>query len=232
MRKSKVTDEHREEARLLRLAWDSRTEKVSQAVFGEQYEIGNQSAVGQFLRGDAPLSLKAARGFARGLGVGIDQFSPRLAAEAAAIAAAVTRQESDDGFVDVPRKKIGLSAGRGKEAHIEEDVGGLKFRADFLRSVGVRSGKAAIVYVDGRSMEPTIPDRAVVLVNGAQQDLRDRAIYALRIGDELFVKRLVKHSGRWLARSDNEDREGYPDIPLEGDDIEIIGRAVWMGTRL
>lgn len=50
-------------------------------MFGEQFEIGNQSAVGQFLRGEAALSLKAAKGFALGLGCPISAFSKRLAAE-------------------------------------------------------------------------------------------------------------------------------------------------------
>lgn len=78
-KKSKVTDENKEEARLLKTIWDSR-EHETQGVFGDMYKIGNQSAVGQFLRGVSPLSLKAAKGFARGLGCKVAEFSPRLAA--------------------------------------------------------------------------------------------------------------------------------------------------------
>jgi transcriptional regulator with XRE-family HTH domain len=84
-RRAKVTPETKEEARQLAELWASRSHP-SQAEFGETYGIGNQSAVGQFLRGGVPLSLKAARGFAQGLGCKIEDFSPRLAAEAAAIA--------------------------------------------------------------------------------------------------------------------------------------------------
>jgi hypothetical protein len=77
-KKSKVTTENKEEARLLLSIWKSK-EHESQDVFGEIYKIGNQSAVSQFLRGEAPLSLKAAKGFAKGLGCRISDFSPRLA---------------------------------------------------------------------------------------------------------------------------------------------------------
>jgi transcriptional regulator with XRE-family HTH domain len=84
-RRAKVTPETKEEARRLSELWATRAHPT-QAEFGEQYGIGNQSAVGQFLRGDTPLSLKAAMGFAEGLGVSLEDFSPRLAAEAAAIA--------------------------------------------------------------------------------------------------------------------------------------------------
>ena len=84
-RKAKVTDEHREEAMRLAALWETRAHP-SQAIFGEQYEIGSQSAVGQFLRGDTPLSLKAAAGFASGLGCKISDFSTRLARQALAYA--------------------------------------------------------------------------------------------------------------------------------------------------
>jgi phage repressor protein C with HTH and peptisase S24 domain len=140
--------------------------------------------------------------------------------------------QDDSTFADVPRKKVALSAGRGREAHVEDIVGTLKFRRDFLRSVGASPTHAAIVDVDGHSMEPTLPDGAVVMVNTNNRERADRRLYAIRVGDELFVKRLVRHGDQWIARSDNEDRELYPDIDLQREDVEIIGRAVWMGTRL
>lgn len=84
-RRAKVTPETKAEAVRLRKLWDERSHPT-QAEFGDAYGIGNQSAVGQFLRGDTPLSLKAARGFAIGLQCNVEDFSPRLAAEAASIA--------------------------------------------------------------------------------------------------------------------------------------------------
>lgn len=84
-RRAKVTPETKEESRRLLQLWNTRAH-ATQAEFGETYGIGNQSAVGQFLRGATPLSMKAARGFAQGLGCRIEDFSPRLAALAAAIA--------------------------------------------------------------------------------------------------------------------------------------------------
>lgn len=82
VRKAKVTDVHREEARRLKALWDAKPGRGTQAEFGFKFSIGNQSAVGQFLRGAVPLSLKAARAFALGLGCRIADFSPRLAKEA------------------------------------------------------------------------------------------------------------------------------------------------------
>lgn len=88
-RRSKVTPETKDESRRLAQLWATRSHPT-QAVFGETYGIGNQSAVGQFLRGEVPLSLKAARGFAVGLGCRIEEFSPRLAREAAGFASVMS----------------------------------------------------------------------------------------------------------------------------------------------
>jgi len=77
-KKAKVTPETRAEAQALSQLWASRPHP-SQAQFGEMFDIGNQSAVGQFLRGEVPLSPKAANGFAKGLGCSVADFSPRIA---------------------------------------------------------------------------------------------------------------------------------------------------------
>lgn len=84
-RRSKVTPEHLEEARKLKAIWDRERPRLkaaslgTQEAFGHHYDIGNQSAVGFFLNGQAPLSLKAAVAFARGLGCAVSDFSDRLA---------------------------------------------------------------------------------------------------------------------------------------------------------
>lgn len=85
-----TTFETADEAEKLRALWASNESgRLPQAQFGEVYDIGGQSAVANFLNGRSPLSMKAAIGFARGLGVPIEDFSPRLAAEARRIAAVV-----------------------------------------------------------------------------------------------------------------------------------------------
>lgn len=80
-----VSDLNREESRKLRALWDARNNRMTQAEFGQTYGIGSQAAVGHFLNGHAAISMKAAKGFALGLGCEIAAFSPRLAEEAAAL---------------------------------------------------------------------------------------------------------------------------------------------------
>lgn len=229
-KKARITPEHLEEATRLRALWDARpSPRLGQAEFGELHDIGNQSAVSQFLRGEAPISMKAAIGFARGLNCDIADFSPRLAAEAARLAAAAA-PETDE-FVDVLRVNVRVAAGHGTVGEIEETVGALKFTRAFLRSIGVSAASARVVEVHGPSMEPTIRDGAVLLLSTSNREPINDAIFALaRPTEGLIVKRLVRLGQQWVARSDNRE---FADIPIgDGEPISIIGRAHWMGAKL
>lgn len=64
-------------ARLKKL-FEQRT-KLSQLQFGEEFDIGSQGLVWQYLNGHIPLNLGAALKFASGLGVAVKEFSPNLA---------------------------------------------------------------------------------------------------------------------------------------------------------
>ncbi|CAG2126853.1 hypothetical protein LMG31506_00205 [Cupriavidus yeoncheonensis] len=70
-----------EDAERLKGLYEQRKGKMSQEEFGNRFEIGSQAMVWQYLNARRPLNIRAASGFARGLGVEVDAFSPRLAAE-------------------------------------------------------------------------------------------------------------------------------------------------------
>jgi phage repressor protein C with HTH and peptisase S24 domain len=233
-RKAKVTPENLEEAKRLKALWDKARAAggPTQTVFGETYDIGTQSAVNLFLTGTTPLSLKAARGFAKGLGCEIADFSTRLAAEARKNAEFASAGDDSEDFADIKRVDVQVSAGHGAEPVVEETIGSLKFKNSFLRSLGVSVASARIVNVAGDSMDPTIKDGAVILVSTKNRDPINNAIFALaRPGpDPLIVKRLLLIDGQWIARSDNRD---FADIKIgDGEPVTIIGRAMWMGARL
>ena len=229
-RKAKATPESRGEAAKLKAIWESSPYKISQAAFGERYEIGSQPAVGFFLNGDTPLSLKAAQGFAKGLKCEIEEFSPRLASKARGIAESVG--QVPDEFVEVARVNVDLSAGPGAIGGIHEEIGSLAFRRDFLAGCGVTPASAKIVNVKGSSMEPTLPNGAVLLINRANTEPINGKIFALAKADDgLLVKRLVLIGKDWFARSDNPD--GNPDFMInDGEPVTVLGRVVWMGVKL
>jgi phage repressor protein C with HTH and peptisase S24 domain len=90
-RQARVTAEHEREASVLKRLFEARKRELglTQNSLGHDYDIGNQAAVWQFMNAKVPLSMKAARGFARGLRCELAEFSPRLAREAISIGATV-----------------------------------------------------------------------------------------------------------------------------------------------
>lgn len=62
-------------------------------------------------------------------------------------------------------------------------------------------------------------------------------MFALYDADqEVIFKRLIREiSGGWLIRSDNQDKNRYPDQPVTDDGmrgVDIIGRIVWRGGAM
>lgn len=141
--------------------------------------------------------------------------------------------EDSSDFVSVSRLSVEVGAGPGRVASVIEELGSLQFRRDFLRSAGVGASSAAIINVKGSSMEPTIKDGAVLLINTADKYPKEGHIYAFSWDGEMLVKRFMKLNGVWIASSDNPDKEENPDIPLDGlTETLLQGRAVWMGAKL
>lgn len=227
-----LTKDQIDEAALLKHLYTAAQHGLSQAEFGASFDIGSQGAVWQYLNGRTAINLKAAKGFAKGLNCNVSDFSPRLAAEIEGLARHAMDSSADDEFADVRRLDVKAAAGHGLVPYLEEELGALKFRRDFLRSVGVSESNAVVIAVKGASMEPTIADGAVLLVNRANREPRNNAIYVFhRPGNGLVVKRVVQAGGQWVARSDNDDRQAFPDFAFD-EGATLIGRAVWVGAKL
>lgn len=142
-------------------------------------------------------------------------------------------EESTPDFIAVSHLSVEVGAGPGRINDVVEEVGTLQFRRDFLRSFGVSPKHSAVVNVVGTSMEPTIHDGAVLLLNRAEKEPRAGSIYAFAWGDEMLVKRFQKVAGVWHAVSDNADKDAHPDIIINGHSEALIqGRAIWMGVKL
>ncbi|HGF1373746.1 S24 family peptidase [Pseudomonas aeruginosa] len=95
---------------------------------------------------------------------------------------------------------------------------------------------AVIVKADGESMEPTINDGDVLLVDLSKIEPEDQQVFVLAGSEGAIVKRLVSSTfGRWIIRSDNEDKAEFPDRNLsreDNDEHRIIGKVIWRGGDL
>ena len=72
-----------EDAARLKALFEAREPKITQAKFGEDFQIGSQGMVWQYISGIRPLSIDSAMKFARGLDVTIEKFSPEIASQIA-----------------------------------------------------------------------------------------------------------------------------------------------------
>ncbi len=144
-------------------------------------------------------------------------------------------QPSEDDFDLVPQLDISASCGDGKFAEHVVVRGGLAFKKSFMRQFGITEANSRIIYAQGQSMEPTIGDGRVVLINLTDTTPQDGRVFLICDQDgALILKRLVREydptvqATVWKTRSDNPDKRQYPDKILPDDPrVKIVGRAIW-----
>jgi phage repressor protein C with HTH and peptisase S24 domain len=137
-------------------------------------------------------------------------------------------------FTQLPRYDVEASAGAGAAVHSEQIVDFLAFDTDWLKRVmRVDPKRLALITALGDSMTPTIRDGDLLLLDLSVDRVRDNAIYALRIGDALVVKRVQRRlDGGMRIISDNQV---YPPDEVSSRDateLQIVGRVVWHGGML
>lgn len=133
------------------------------------------------------------------------------------------------GFALVPRYDVSAAAGDGYVVWSQNDqvVDAMAFRPEWLREIGVNPNKAAVISVRGDSMEETLRDGDLILVDMAPTERKVPGVYVILRADSLLVKRLnFKTNGSVEVRSDNK---AYPTETLSGaefDQLKIVGRMV------
>lgn len=141
---------------------------------------------------------------------------------------------SEKEYALIPQYTARAAAGNGYHNDHVELKEGLVFKRDWLKRLALREENLCVIYAEGSSMEPTISDGDVLLIDHASTIPRSGKVYAmLRPDGSTSVKRLIQaFSGEWIIRSDNPDKTLYPDEPISAEalqQIEIIGRSVWGG---
>ncbi len=141
--------------------------------------------------------------------------------------------ELGEGFVHVPRYKVAASAGGGALIHSEQIVDHLAFRADWVKmALGVPVSSLALINVTGDSMEPTLSNGDLILIDTSIGSVDDSGVYVLRFDGKLKVKRLHSKADSVDILSDNPR---YPTETLRGDllqGLNVVGRVVWCGRRM
>ena len=117
---------------------------------------------------------------------------------------------------------------------VQNEQGGTKvnFPARWLFERGLRPSSCRFIRMRGESMEPTLPEGSLILVDLATEHPKSNKVFVIRTGDELIVKRLVRDPKVvWLLESDHPQRSLWP-TQLWPNDAEIVGEVRWVGRNL
>lgn len=137
-------------------------------------------------------------------------------------------------FVFIPYYNVQASAGRGAWADNEEQNTVLAFRRDWLSMFVTRHfEQLSVISVKGDSMAGVLEDQDTILIDHTKTEPRD-GLFALRIGNDVFVKRVQRLPSKLLVKSANTDYEPFEiDLSEESDEnVKIIGQVVWLGRKM
>ncbi len=191
----------------------------TQAVLAEKTGL-SQNYISQIHTGARDGSIEAIDQIAVALGLGLPEFF-------------ACKDDLTPEIVFVERVKARPRAGTGGLETDGETTGLYSFHKSFITRKRGRPENMKIFEVSGDSMEPTLADSDLIMINQGDKDIRSGQIYLLRLGgiedSELMVKRLERRPGNMLLlRSDNPHYEDIPVHMAEVDgEIEIFGRMVW-----
>ena len=109
----------------------------------------------------------------------------------------------------------------------EQLLGLMAFDDMFLRrQLGIQSENLATAEATGDSMEPTIRDGDLLLIDTANAEIRDGRIYVINIDGFLSVKRLqVQFGGKIALVSDNTRYAPQIVMPSKRDPLSVHPRS-------
>ncbi len=119
----------------------------------------------------------------------------------------------------------------GQELDVASKTSSYAFKLAWLKNVG-QLGQMKFLRFTGDSMLPTLLNNDMLLIDESQRDVLEGKIYALRMDQDIVVKRVAKKPGKLVLISDN--RELYEPLEIDvilQDNVQIIGRVVWVGRE-
>lgn len=135
---------------------------------------------------------------------------------------------ANDDYVLIPLFSGFISAGKGTLADDTIETY-LPFRRDWIKRKGTPENMS-LIRVSGDSMEPTLSANDIVLIDHSRKNIVKNGIYAIRIDDEIMLKRLQPISKNIIqVISDNPK---YPPYTIPPSELDIIGKALWYAHEI
>jgi len=136
------------------------------------------------------------------------------------------------GTAMIPVYDVAASAGNGSIVEYEPIADQLAFPRDYLKKLTKSDPRnLAIISVKGDSMEPTLKDDDIVLLDASKTSLHFDGLFVLRFGDALHVKRVTR-SAKYGFITILSDNQTYPPQEHAADDVAVIGKVLWYGRKV
>lgn len=147
---------------------------------------------------------------------------------------AAESDEPEDGWTRVPVFSIEGACHDGvfeNQSNALDIVRSIDFLSSFLRTLPgvVGTHQLHIVTANGDSMEPTIPHRALCLVDGGQRDITRDGIFCIQSDGQIFIKRVQRNIDRTLTLLSDNAR--YQPRTITRDQLEgscVIGAVIYV----
>jgi phage repressor protein C with HTH and peptisase S24 domain len=141
----------------------------------------------------------------------------------------VTAPAAPPGYVLLPLVEARAAAGSNGGLRSDQIVDFIAFSESFLKQTLRRSPQnLALLTASGDSMDPTIRDGDLLLVDTSARRIEGSRIYVLAIGGALMVKRIqLRLDGSVVVKSDNAVYEPEVLAADQTSSLNILGQVVW-----
>ncbi|PID35732.1 MAG: peptidase [Rhodobacterales bacterium] len=144
----------------------------------------------------------------------------------------------DHRFATIARHDASAAAGGGVINFDAPPVDHLAFSKNWLQQNGIQAGSCSLINATGKSMEPSIWDGDLIMIDHRKTEIRNQRVYVYNDpNDGTRVKRLEVVPGHTIiVRSDNPDQKQFPPEYHTGEAMNtisqnIIGEVVWSGHK-
>lgn len=197
------------------------------------------STLGRYLRGVSEPSAFRLAAVARFCGVTVEQLvfgdaaGPNVTAPLLPSAHFWPKPESDPDVVMIPLLDVIASAGPGYENARPYELSQLPFPRSWLQRLGVPEQWARFLGSRGDSMEPTIMDGWIVLVDTRPTHARTDGIHVLVDGNNVRIKRIaIGWQNSIVLISDNERYASETLAAPDAEALRIAGKVIWAGGEI
>lgn len=166
-------------------------------------------------------------------GIPYGPFASGLTPEGGEAWAVTVAHETDADHVSITALDVQASAGDGViPPDYPEIADRLTFPANYLRSITrARPEDLSIIGVKGDSMLDTLQHDDVVMIDTTKTSLAYDGLFVLNLDGAVHVKRVTRASRPGWVTIVSDNRSKYPPFERAADDVRVIGKVIWKGTR-